>query len=178
MKAHEVTLYAVSSDYAVGYADGLAVAFWRYHTNAEDVPELAAAARRAHAASGRSIGLIQIVSATAITPDGPARTALARMLRELSGLVARSAIVHEADGFRAAMIRSIVTGLTTLSNPGYPHRVFARLTDAAAWMSEGDNHLPATQIELGVRQVRAEDGHRDAARATRSTASAHPALGR
>jgi hypothetical protein len=177
MKSREVTLCQKNADCVIGYGAGLAVAVWRYHTNAEDVPELATAARRAHAASGHPVGLVQIVPATAITPDGPARAALARMLRELGGVVASSAIVHEADGFRAAMIRSIVTGLTTLSNPGYPHRVFAKLTDAAVWMSQGNGHIHAEDIALIVRQLRAGAGIRDA-RTARSTAPSYTTAGR
>jgi hypothetical protein len=177
MKAHEVTICRTSPDYAVGYAAGVAVAVWRYHTNAQDIPELASAARRAYAACGQPIGLIQIVSATAITPDGPARAALARMLRELSGVVASSALVHEAEGFRAAMIRSIVTGLTAMSSPGYPHRVFAGLRDAAAWMSESNARAPAKQIEHGVGQIRAA-AFREGTRSARPTAPLHAAPGR
>jgi hypothetical protein len=170
MNGLELTLCRANTDCVIGHANGLAVAVWRYHTSAEDVPELTHAARRAHAASGRPIGLLQVVLGTAITPDGPARAALARMLRELNGSVSSSAIVHDADGFRAAMIRSIVTGVTRLSNPGYPHRVFAKVADAAAWMSQNDARFQAERVELAVCQMRAGTGPREGARSPRAAA--------
>jgi hypothetical protein len=154
MRADQVTVCRMNSDHVVGITDGLAVAFWRYHTNAVDVPELAAAARRAQQACGKRVALIQVVPESAITPDGPARAALAKMLRELDGVVSSSAIVHEAEGFRAAMIRSIVTGLATLSQPAFPHRVFARVGEAAAWMSTIGGVARPERIAQAVSQVR------------------------
>jgi hypothetical protein len=154
MKEGEVTICRTNADHLIGFADGLAIAFWRYHTNAEDVPELANAARRAQAACGRPVGLIQVVPASAITPDGPARAALAGMLRQLDGVVSSSAIVHEAEGFRAAMIRSIVTGLATISKPNFPHRVFGKVGEAAVWMSQSDRSASAERIARTVFQLR------------------------
>jgi hypothetical protein len=154
MKADQVTIFRMSSDHVVGFTAGLAIAFWRFHTNADDVPGLAEAARRAQAACGKRVALIQVVPATAITPDGPARAALANMLRQLDGVVSSSAIVHEAEGFRAAMIRSIVTGLATLSQPAFPHRVFAKVGEAATWMSALDGGARPERIALAVSQVR------------------------
>jgi hypothetical protein len=128
---------------------------WRYHTSADDVRELEAAARRAHEASGRAVGLIQIVPSTAVSPDSHVRKELARMLRDLNGVVSHSAIVHEAEGFRAAMVRSIVTGVAALSNPGFPHRVFTKVPEAAAWMAESDPQMSPFVIAATVAQVRA-----------------------
>jgi hypothetical protein len=65
----------------------------------------------------------------------------------------------QADGFRATTIRSIVTGVAALSNPGFPHRVFAKLPDATHWMCEdsvpGARPLEARQIEALVQHARA-----------------------
>jgi len=154
MAVNQVTICRSNSDYVVGFGRGFAVAYWRYHTNAEYVPELEAAALRAHKAFGGSIGLIQVVPASAITPDSRARGALVQMLRSLNGFVSHSAIVHEAEGFRAAMIRSIVTGVAALSNPGFPHRVFAEVPEAANWMSQGNERWSAVQIVSTVDRIR------------------------
>jgi hypothetical protein len=154
MAANQVTICRGNGDYVVGFARGFAVAYWRYHTSAEYVPELEAAARRAHKAFGAPIGLMQIVPASAITPDSRARTALVQMLRSLNGIVSHSAIVHEAEGFRAAMIRSIVTGVAALSNPGFPHRVFAEVPEAANWMSQGHEALNAVHIVSSADRIR------------------------
>ena len=154
MEANQVTICRGNSDYVVGFSRGLAVAYWRYHTKAEYVPELEATALRAHKAFGGSIALMQIVAGSAITPDGRARGALVQMLRSLNGFVSHSAIVHEAEGFRAAMIRSIVTGVAALSNPGFPHRVFAEVPEAANWMSQSHERLTAVHIVSTADRIR------------------------
>lgn len=155
MDANEVTICRTNSDCVFGFARGVAVAFWRFHTNAQDVLELEATASQARKASGQPVALIQVVPASAITPDAEARAALARMLRNLYGSVSHSAIVHEAEGFRAAMIRSIVTGVAALSNPGFPHRVFGRLPEAVAWISQENPRLGARKLTMTVARVRA-----------------------
>jgi hypothetical protein len=154
MEPGQVTICRSNADCVVAFGNGIAVACWRYHTQVLDIHELAAAARRAHEASGAPIGMIQLVAASAITPDGQARSAIAHMLQSLHGVVSHSAIVHEAEGFRAAMIRSIVTGLAAISNPGFPHRVFAKLPDAAAWMAADSRRLSALQIVSTATRAR------------------------
>jgi hypothetical protein len=155
MTSDRIIICRSSSDAVVAFAESLAVALWRYHTSAEDVRELEAAARRAHEAGAGPVGLIQIVPSTAVSPDSYVRKELARMLRDLNGIVSHSAIVHEAVGFRAAMVRSIVTGVAALSNPGFPHRVFTKLPEAAAWMANDDPRLSPFLIASTVAKVRA-----------------------
>jgi hypothetical protein len=155
MDASLVTICRTNSDYSVGFAKGLAVAYWRYNTFPEYVAELEAAALRAHKASGHPIGLIQIAPASASNPDARCRSALARMLHQLNGIVSHSAIVHEAEGFRAATVRSIVTCVAALSSFGFPHRVFAKVPEAAAWMSRENERLRPLHITSTVNKVRA-----------------------
>ncbi|MEO8180754.1 MAG: hypothetical protein ABI895_18120 [Deltaproteobacteria bacterium] len=155
MQPTQVTVCRSNSDYVVGFTNGLAIAFWRHETLAEYVGELQATAVRARKACGQPIALIQVVPPGSITPDGRARAALVQMLRELKNVVSYSAIVHEAEGFRAAMIRSIVTGVAALSNPGFPHRVFAKLPEAAGWIGENHALLSPELISSAVAKVRA-----------------------
>ena len=154
MKAEHVTICQVNPDYVVGFVPGLAVAFWRQHTRPEYVQQLEAVARQAYKASKQPIGLVQIAPVTAIAPDARARTALVRMLRALDGTVGCSALVHETEGFRAALIRSIVTGLAALSSPGYPHRVFTTVGEAAAWMGNHQQALIPARVRCVVAEVR------------------------
>lgn len=144
----------INADCNIGFAAGLAVAFWRHHTCCDDVLALEAATIGAHEGCGRRVALIQVVSATAIVPDEPARAALAAFLRRSGRIVARSAIVHEAQGFRAAMIRSIVTGIAALSNPGFPHRVYGCVPDATDWLCQPGDPLAAPRAREVVERVR------------------------
>lgn len=155
MKTNEVAIARRNADCVIGFTNGVAVAFWRLHTHATDVLELQRVAGQAYDASGKPIALVQIVPGSALAPDGQARTALARMLANLHGRVSHSAIVHEGEGFRAAMIRSIVTGVVALSNPGFPHRVFSTLAESVTWMSQSDSRFDASKITSTVAKVRA-----------------------
>jgi hypothetical protein len=154
MDASSVTICRSNTDCVIGIAEGVAVAVWLHHTNVEDVAELGRAVRKARRGASESVRLVQVVPRTAITPDARVRAALASMLRGLKGIVPYSVILFEAEGFRAAMIRSIVTSITSLSSPGFPHRVFGNLQDAAAWMCSGDATPSARQIEEVVQRVR------------------------
>jgi hypothetical protein len=155
VKTNEVVIARKNSDCVIGFTSGVAVAFWRFNTTAADVLELQRAAGQAYDASGKPIALVQIVPGSAVTPDSHARTALARMLTTLHGRVAHSALVHEAEGFRAAMIRSIVTGVAVLSNPGFPHRVFSTLAESITWMTQADPRFDGAKVNLAVAKVRA-----------------------
>jgi hypothetical protein len=154
MDAASVIVCRSNADCVIAAAEGVAVAFWLCHTTVEDVEELARAARRAQQGSTERVRLVQIVPQTAVPPDARARAALVRMLRGLQGIVSHSVIVFEGEGFRAAMVRSIVASIASLSNPGFPHRVFAQLPEAAAWMNEGSAELGAEKVEAIVQHIR------------------------
>lgn len=155
MPPDAVEITRVNSDCVLGFGAGVAIALWRYETTGADVLELQKTAERAHAAAGQPIALIQVVAASAIPPDAQVRTALGRMLASLLGRVSHSAIVHETEGFRAAMIRSIVTGLVALSNPGFPHRVFSTVEESVSWMTSGNANLQRAKLLLAIESVRA-----------------------
>jgi hypothetical protein len=43
--------------------------------------------------------------------------------------------VFEEDGFKMAAVRAIVSGISVLARPGYPHVVFSNVLKAADWIS-------------------------------------------
>jgi hypothetical protein len=77
------------------------------------------------------------------------------MLRGLQGVVSHSVVVYEGKGFRASMIRSIATSVTSRSHPGFPHRVFGSLADAVRWMCDGRTAQTVREIEEVVQRLRA-----------------------
>jgi hypothetical protein len=112
----------------------LFVIVWRVHTPVEAVQE---AGRRAtaHAAARKGpIGLMTFVQPGASIPPSASRTELAKFLREASAFVQASAVVFEGDGFQAAAVRSVVTGLALLARQKFPHKIFGKATDASEWL--------------------------------------------
>jgi len=67
-------------------------------------------------------------------PPSEAREAVAIFLRSAAGKVRMSAVMHEGFGFRAAAVRSVVTGLSMLVRLPYPHEIFATVEQAANWL--------------------------------------------
>ena len=68
-----------------------------------------------------------------------------------------SAVVHEGTGFRAAAVRSVVTGLAMMANLPYPHKVFATVDDAGRWLhmnSPVGKKWEARGLIEAVREVR------------------------
>lgn len=83
----------------------------------------------------RGIGLLTIVSTAAPMPASSARQQIADFLAQGSGYIKCSAVVMEGTGFRAAAVRSVVTGLTLLAKQAYPHRVCSA-PDAVSLLSQ------------------------------------------
>ena len=68
-------------------------------------------------------------------PSGPARTDLARLLRDHAPSIRASTVAVEGSGFRAAAIRSVLAGISLFVRPGYPHRVTDSLLASVDWLA-------------------------------------------
>jgi hypothetical protein len=125
-----------TEDVAVGYWSSLATAVWLKTTHPHHATSLKTAIVGAQASSpSRKVWLLQIVTPEAIVPDARSRAALAGMLCAVDGIVSHSAVIHIGSGFRASIVRSIVTGLNALGRQQFPHHVFASLDEGVAWLA-------------------------------------------
>lgn len=108
---------------------------WRRDTTPEGAQALQRECHRFATKHPRGIGLLTIVSEKAPMPPSAARQAVAHFLAEGSTYIKCSAVLMEGTGFRAAAVRSVVTGLTMLAKQAYPHRVCS-LPDAVVLLSQ------------------------------------------
>jgi len=69
-----------------------------------------------------------------------ARAEFSKIMRDGSGYIRCVAAVFEETGFRAAMVRAIVTGMNVLAGTPFQHHVFADAPTGAGWVLE---HLGA-----------------------------------
>lgn len=153
------TIQEVDANFCIASWRQLFVVIWRHDTNAEGL----AALRRTFAqfaATHSPIGLLTIVEAKAPLPPAQVRSGLASFLTEQGAHIKRSAVVFEGEGFRAAAVRGVVTGLTMLARPPYPHKVFGSIDDACAWLAPGlvgvsGVSLPTAQIWRALTDLRA-----------------------
>ena len=90
-------------------------------------------------AHGRRVGKgklteITLLGADVRMPDASVRQAMDAMVPRLSPYYGCVAAVFEGDGFRAAMIRGLLTGFQLLGRLKYPHRVFDTVSECSKWV--------------------------------------------
>lgn len=94
-------------------------------------------------------------------PTPQARTELANFLADSGMNIHYSALVYEGSGFRAAAVRSVVTGLSMIASQAFPHKVFASTSEGAAWMASqcGSGigwNVSQMQIDKTIGDIRAQ----------------------
>jgi hypothetical protein len=154
-----VHLGAIDDNHCVGHGRSVALLVWGKTTTLEGV----ASARRvilAHADRyPEGIGLLTVVENVADPPAADVRRSITEMLRSLQGRAIRSAVAQEGTGFRAAMVRGVVTGLTLVSRLSYPHRVFDTMEAGITWIVGGlppgpDGRIEAAEVMAAARALR------------------------
>ncbi|WP_433931410.1 serine/threonine-protein kinase [Sorangium cellulosum] len=150
-------LIARHPDYVMASWRQIFCIIWRRETAEDDVRRVSEACAEFAKQHPRGIGLLTIVEDGAPLPQAPARRALARFLAEASAFIRCSAVVLEGSGFRAAAVRSVVTGLSLVARQRFPHKVcdieeaglmFAEILPAATGIAVSDAALRASLDEL------------------------------
>jgi hypothetical protein len=143
-----------NNDHVLALWSRTVIVVWSHETTVSAVRRLGEHLLARATAVGQPVGLFMVVEESAPLPSSDARSMSAVVLRKAK--LAFSAVTFEGSGFRAAMVRAVVTGIGMLAKQPYPHQAFARLEDAAAWVAErtmkgqGD---PISQDDL-IRAVR------------------------
>ena len=152
-------LHFVDADQALASWRTFFVLIWRNRTTVEGVrrasAELEAFARK----HPHGVAMLTIVEADAPMPTTEARTTLGDMLRRAEESLRCSALAFEGDGFRAAAIRSVVTGLALVARPSYPHKVFDSVRSAVEWLapkapSVAEETHPVDLVVAGIDEIR------------------------
>jgi hypothetical protein len=110
-------------DYALAHWRQVFLVLWRRETTLAGARHLDTACTAFARTQPGGIGLLTIVESGAPLPPAPARDAIASFLASGSAFIKCSAVVFEGSGFRAAAVRSVVTGLTLMARQAYPHKV-------------------------------------------------------
>lgn len=116
-------LVAKTDDYALAGWQQVFCVIWRAETTLEGVAQLQASCTAFAAKRPAGIGLLTIIESAASLPPSASRKAIAAFFEEASSFIKCSAVVFEGAGFRAAAVRSVVTGLTLMARQKFPHRV-------------------------------------------------------
>lgn len=124
----------VTKDHLISTWRNVLILVWKHETTTDGVHKLKSTYQSLAEKYPKNVFLLTIVEQDAPMPPSPVRVALADFLASCGGKMVLSAVVHEGSGFRAAAVRSVVTGLAMMANLPYPHKVFANVDDAARWL--------------------------------------------
>lgn len=124
-------------EFAVCTLDNILLLMWKLPPVLEGVERCEAAAaelRQTHPNS--KIGFITYVEPSAQdgTPPAPVRTALAKFLKENAKQFRASVVIYEGTGFKATIVRSVVTAIQVASNLSFPASVASSRYDGATWL--------------------------------------------
>jgi hypothetical protein len=152
----------VTDDHCIAIWRRFLVVVWRKDTTSPAVADFRAALTRL-ASETHEVALLTVVEPNAPPPPSDVRDALAAVLAEFGKLIKFSAVAFEGTGFRAAMVRGVVTGLTLLARMPYPHKVFAGVPEAARWLIPNVHRLGWHESMEELTTAVAELRHRVAA---------------
>lgn len=140
---HVVTLYWVQN---------VMIMAWRESVTAPVIEEVhrAAEPQRKRYPTGMSFVHMGRVQLTML--DSDTRQAFVRILQELSGYTAATAIVTPATGFWASALRSIATGIVVLSRAQVDLRIHERPEEVVEWLPA--KHEEKTGIKVDLERLR------------------------
>ena len=146
MNRLSTTLSVVASDrnHLIAIHRNILIVDWLNETTVTAVRRVSTSLRSIAERHPIGIGLVQIVERGTRSLGADARTALANMLSENRKAMRCSVVICDGEGFRASAVRMIVSGVALVSNPGFPHEVFADVASGVRTMSE-------YMLELGAR---------------------------
>jgi hypothetical protein len=81
----------------------------------------------------KNVCLMQIIEKNGAAPEPVVRTAIADTLTSFREHIIGSSIIFEESGFKAAVVRAVVSGVTLLAKFGFPHVVFSAVGEASVW---------------------------------------------
>jgi hypothetical protein len=149
-----MTVLATDTDHRIAVFGPLLISVWIEETLVEALRgmEEMIKASAPSVLDGR-IGLFVVVEQQAKMPSAAARDELARIRR--TSAIALTALVHEGNGFSAALVRGITTSLNLLERAETQTHVFAKVASAARWVeATAPRYGSASAIEAAVGALR------------------------
>ena len=146
----------LDEDHAKGVAFNMLFMVWRRRTMAAAYTRGMAIVRELGASCTEGVGVLQVVEADAVPPDGPARGAFVEFfhLKEIK----HYSVTHEGSGFKAASVRAIAAAAHAMARPKCAHSVHSLVSSAAQWHEQQQQligrHEPAQQIAVIAQSLR------------------------
>ena len=143
-----------------GFASGsfgpLAVSIWDAPARVDDA-RVAADLLSTVSRHSAPLLVLAVLGPETPPPDGPVRDMLAKRITELGDKkIACVANVVEGQGFRAAALRGVLSGMGAMIRPKFPQITAATIPEASQALAENSqNRLTSLAIAQAVRELRA-----------------------
>ncbi len=143
-------------DFCTGSWRELSVVIWRHDTTRKGIDACRQGLQDLQASHPNGCAVLSIIEPNASMPPGEVRDELSRTLREFGDLIKASGVVFEGAGFRAAAVRSVVTGISLVAKQPFPHKVFATVNAASSWMAPSmpDGATSPRELAEAVADIR------------------------
>jgi hypothetical protein len=99
-------------------------------------------------------GFLCIIEPTAAPPSDKLRRASIEMIQSHGARLKCVAVVIEGEGFRAAITRSVISGMALIFPNRLPGRAFSRVGEAVGWMQGHVRILVPELLVDGVEELR------------------------
>lgn len=144
---------SLQPSFGVAIHGAILIQVWRTATLHTGVQEVRRVARDN---AGKLKLNVTIIEEAASMPNGAARAELDLLGEELAKHVAMSAVVFESTGFRAAAVRSIMTGIARFTRQALPYQVFSTVPEAAQWLAREYARVPGVRdLNRAIANLRA-----------------------
>jgi hypothetical protein len=140
----------------VGSVGPVCLALWQTKPTRELVAVQRAYLARAVARDPKHVVFLCAVAASAHPPDEAERAASAQMINEHGANLAAVAGVIEGTGFRAAITRTVLSGMVFVVRSPSPIRLFDSVPAATPWLAErlGRAQLPLLPKQFELARAR------------------------
>lgn len=155
----EVQYLKETETYTVFKYDAFAILVWKQAPNLEGVSRLGELFRLVRKSlNGQKFGYLAIVEEVAgRNMDAEVRKALSMTHKEFEANIAGAAIVFEGTGFRASIVRSVVSAIDFASRMAFPSKVESNVLSGATWLRQRVGSVPAQTLASVVNRVRHHD---------------------
>ncbi|HZS41646.1 MAG TPA: hypothetical protein VFF06_32675 [Polyangia bacterium] len=159
-----------AGDHVVFTMESFVVLFWKAMPTLEGVERCNQAFHAMRLARPKSkIGFLTVIEPESgrTNPGADFRKALSNVLKEHERAIGASVIVFEGSGFRATIVRSIVTGVSLAQRLAFPHSVVSELEPGTRWLIDrlGDHtRLQTAELVSALTRLRARWAHEVVAR--------------
>ena len=163
----DAKIHAVAADHVLATWRSVVVVVYRVETTMEALRLLRPIVDGLARENPGGIHYLTIVEAGAREPSSEVRAAISAFFTKSASAVKLSALVFEGSGFRAAFVRSVASSIARFSRYPFPHKVFATVDTASAWLRVTSPALSACtegEFAAAVAQVRNQAAGRAAMR--------------